>query len=236
MRDLRTLIASTSMIALIAGCETTETPSIDTEQTMTSEAAIPMPPTAERRPVSITQVGRTREDAYSWIRDDNWQEVMKDPSVLKSDIRAYLEAENAYTKTRLEDPTEALREELFKEMRGRIKEDDSSVPAVDGPYAYYTFHRTGGEYGVLARKPAAAAFDPEAEAEILFDGDKEGEGLAYFDTGEVAHSPDHKLLAAAVDNKGSEFYTITIRNIETGEMLSDTIENTTGDFVWGKNS
>ncbi|MAP94649.1 MAG: S9 family peptidase [Ponticaulis sp.] len=196
----------------------------------------PTPPIAERRPVTIEQLGRTRTDPYSWIRDDNWQEVMKDPSVLKQDIRDYLEAENAYTKTVLEDPTVELRDELFKEMRGRIKEDDSSVPAIDGPYAYYTFYRTGGEYGVLARKPAESAFDAAVEPEILFDGDEAGKGLAYFDTGEIQHSPDHTLLASAIDDKGSEFYTISIKNIETGEALEDVIENTTGDFVWGKNS
>ena len=194
------------------------------------------PPKADRRPVTIEQVGRTRTDAYSWLKDENWQEVMKDPSVLDSDIRNYLEAENAYTKAVLEDPTETLRDVLFQEMRGKIKEDDTSVPSIDGPYAYYTFHRTGGEYGVLARRPADKAFDETVAPEILFDGDKLGEGLDYFDTGEIAHSPNHKLLASAVDDKGSEFYTITVKNLETGEVLPDVIENTTGDFVWGANS
>ena len=194
------------------------------------------PPIADRRPVTIEQVGRTRTDPYAWLKDENWQEVMRDPSLLDADIRAYLEAENAYTTTLLETPTEALRETLFQEIRGRIKEDDSSVPAVDGPYAYYSYYRTGGEYPVSARKPAESAFDDSVEPEVLFDGDKEGQGKTYFDTGVVAHSPDHKLLAAAVDDKGSEFYTISIRNLETGELLSDTIEHTTGDFVWGANS
>ena len=196
----------------------------------------PQPPIAERRPITIEQVGRSRTDAYAWLRDDNWQEVMKDPAVLQPDIRAYLEAENSYTAQLLEDPTASLRDILFDEMRGRIKEDDSTVPDIDGPYAYFDFQRTGGEYSVFARKPAASAFDPNCEPEILFDGDKEGEGLAYFDTEDVQHSPDHKLVAAAVDSKGSEFYTITIGNLETGDMLDDVIEDTTGDFVWGKGS
>ena len=234
MKLLPSLYLGLSTIALVAACSPSKpTPPNDTEM---NQATKPKPPIAERRPLEITQVGRTRTDAYSWIKDDNWQAVMKDPSVLRKDIRDYLEAENAYTKAVLEDPTKALRDTLFEEMRARIKEDDSSVPALDGEYAYYTFHRTGGEYGVLARKPKDKAFDDTTEPEILFDGDKEGKDLAYFDTGEIAHSPDHKLLAAAVDDKGSEFYTITVRDIETGKLLSDKIENTTGDFVWGKNS
>ncbi len=196
----------------------------------------PTPPVAKRIDKTTEQVGRSRTDAYAWLKDENWQAVMKDPSVLDADIRTYLEAENAYTKARLEAPTEALRETLFTEMRGRIKEDDSSVPAVDGPYAYYTFYRTGGEYPVFARKPANAAFDDTAEAEILFDGDAEGEGEAYFDTGNVAHSRDHKRLAISVDDKGSEIYEVSVRDIATGETLGEPITSTTGDFVWGANS
>ena len=194
------------------------------------------PPLADRRPITLEQLGRSRTSPYAWLRDDNWQTVMKDPSVLKQDIREYLEAENSYTADMLETPTEGLREELFQEMRGRIKEDDSSVPAPDGPYAYFTFYRLGEEYGVFARKPVEHAFDESCEPEILFDGHAEGHGLAYFDIGDTHQSPDHKLMAVAVDDKGSEYYTITIRNIETGEHLPDVIENTTGDFVWGASS
>lgn len=234
MRIQLSLLLGVSLLTFTTACSKPETNPPEKEQVMTKDTKV-MPPMAEHREVTIEQVGRTRIDAYSWLKDENWQEVMKDPSVLNPDIRAYLEAENAYTKAKLVEPTEELREALFKEMRARIKEDDSSVPAIDGPWAYYTFHRTGGEYGVLARKPAEKAFDDSVEPEILFDGDKEGEGLAYFDTGEISHSPDHKLLATSVDNKGSEFYTITVRNIKTGEVI-DTIEDTYGDFVWGKNS
>ncbi|WP_022695040.1 S9 family peptidase [Ponticaulis koreensis] len=194
------------------------------------------PPIAERRSETITQHGHTRVSPYAWLKDDNWQTVMKDPSVLSADIRAYLDAENAYTKAVLEDPSEALREELFQEMRGRIKEDDSSVPTPDGPFAYFTFHREGGEYGAYARRRWEEAFETDAEYQILFDGDVEGDGKAYFDTGDICQSPDHKLIAVAIDDKGSEFYTITVRDIATGEHLPDVIENTTGDFVWGAGS
>jgi oligopeptidase B len=118
----------------------------------------PAAPVAKRVDFEITQVGRTRVDPYHWMKDDAWQEVMRDPSVLRADIREYLEAENAYTKTNFEEPTAELRETLFQEMKGRIKEDDSTVPEIDGPYAYYSRYREGGEYPIIARKNAADAF------------------------------------------------------------------------------
>lgn len=194
------------------------------------------PPIAKRDVKTIDQVGRTRVDAYHWMKDDNWQQVMQDPSVLRADIREYLEAENAYTKARLEDPLEGLKEELFREMRGRIKEDDSSLPSVDGPYAYLTKFRTGGEYPIIARKAAADIYNSDAEDEIMLDGDAMGKGKPYFAFNDVGHSPNHKIVGYAVDEQGSEFYTIRFKNLETGETLRDEIANTYGSFVWGKNS
>ncbi|MEO1661002.1 MAG: S9 family peptidase [Pseudomonadota bacterium] len=194
------------------------------------------PPIAKRELKTIEQVGRTRVDPYNWMKDENWQQVMQDPTVLRADIRDYLEAENAYTKEMLEGPLETLKEELFQEMRGRIKEDDSSLPTLDGPYAYLTKYRTGGEYPIIARKPAADIYNTDAEDEILLDGDEMGKGKAYFSFNDVEQSPNHKLIAYAVDEQGSEFYTIKFKNLETGETLPDQIENTYGSFVWGANS
>ena len=94
----------------------------------------PTPPVAPKIPHTITQLGRTRTDDYAWMKDDNWQQVLRDPKALKADVRAHLEAENAYTKAVLAG-TEALQAAMFAEMKGRIKEDDSSVPAPDGPWA-----------------------------------------------------------------------------------------------------
>ncbi|WP_367187578.1 S9 family peptidase [Henriciella sp.] len=195
-----------------------------------------VPPAAKRDPFTIEQVGRTRTDPYHWMKDENWQQVMRDPSVLRQDIREYLEAENAYTKAALEDPTGQLRETLLKEMRGRIKEDDSSVPAKDGPYAYYVRYREGGEYPVYARKPASQAFAEEAPETVLFDGDKEAENESYFSIRGLEQSPDHKLLASAVDTQGSEYYTVSVRDIETGAAVGTPIEGTYGSFVWGADS
>ena len=219
--------------ALFSGCTMTKD-TLEPATLTSAEAALPQPPVAARVDHEITQLGRTRNDPYNWLKDDNWQEVMRDPSLLKPEIRGYLEAENAYTKARLEDPTTALRDELFNEMRGRIKEDDVSVPSIDGDWAYYTRFREGGEYMIYARRPAAQAFDESAPETILLDGDALGEGQDYFAFNDIDVSPDHKYVAYATDIKGSEFYTIRVKNIETGELTSTVIENAYGSFEWSK--
>ncbi|MEL7285835.1 MAG: S9 family peptidase, partial [Pseudomonadota bacterium] len=145
---LNFLLASAVGVVLMAGCETAnvETDPVIAEtppETVEAEdiSLTLTPPTAKREPKTIEQVGRTRVDPYNWMKDENWQQVMQDPTVLRADIREYLEAENAYTSAKLEEPLDALKEELFQEMRGRIKEDDSSLPSIDGPYAYLTRYR-----------------------------------------------------------------------------------------------
>ena len=91
-------------------------------------ASVPTPPVAPRQPKRIEQLGRVRSDDYAWMKDENWREVLHDPAALRADIRAHLEAENAYTKAMLAS-TEPLQTQLFEEMKGRIKPDDASVPA-----------------------------------------------------------------------------------------------------------
>jgi oligopeptidase B len=202
-----------------------------------SGTTLPRPPRARRDiQAVIEQLGRARIDPYAWLKDDNWREVMRDTSRLRADIRTHLEAENAYTDAALEAPTAALQDELFEEMRARIKENDSSVPAIDGPWAYYRRFREGGEYPVFARRPAGLAFtDSLATEQLLIDGDALAKGCDYFDIRKVSHSPDHRLIAFAVDDKGSEFYTLHIRDCLTGAGV-DTIRDTYGDFVWGEDS
>ena len=130
------------------------------------------------------------------------------------------------------DPTAALRDELFKEMRGRIKEDDTSLPSIHTGWAYYTRFREGGEYAIYARKPAEDAYNPDAEETILLDGDAMAKGEDYFAFGDIEASPDHKTLAYGTDTKGSEYYEIRVKNIETGEDTGVLIENGYGDFEW----
>ena len=244
MRPTQFLLGVASL-SIIAGCVSTanietdpvvvDTPPPLTDEAKDTELTL-TPPVAKREPLTIEQVGRTRIDPYNWMKDENWQQVMQDPTVLRADIRDYLEAENAFTKAKLEEPLDGLTQELFEEMRGRIKEDDSSLPSIDGPYAYLTKFRTGGEYPIFARKAAADIYDSEAEEEILLDGDEMGKGKAYFAFNDVEQSPNHKLVAYAVDEQGSEFYTIRFKDLETGELLADAVEKTAGSFVWGANS
>ncbi|MFZ4808935.1 MAG: S9 family peptidase [Hyphomicrobiaceae bacterium] len=196
----------------------------------TAVPPLPEPPKADKRPVATTVHGVTLVDEFAWLRAEHWQDVMRDPSVLPADIRAHLEAENAHTGAIMAD-TETLQADLFREMKARIKEDDSSVPATDGPFAYYTSYVTGGQYPRLCRRPRDAG-----DEQILLDGNAESAGKAYWQLGATAHSPDHRLLAYALDDKGSELFTIRVRDIATGRDLADEIPDTRGGIVWSKDS
>ena len=191
---------------------------------------LPPAPQAERHPKASTWHGMTLVDDYAWLRAENWREVMRDPSLLDPKIRSYLEAENDYTKAALAH-TEALQETLFAEMKGRIKEDDSTVPSPDGPYAYYVRYREGGQHPVLSREPR----DGGAEQKLL-DGDALAAGKAYFQLGGSAHSGDHRLLAWSADDKGSEIETLRVRDLSTGHDLPDEIPEIDGSIVWSADS
>jgi oligopeptidase B len=184
------------------------------------------PPRPEKRPHADTRHGITRIDDYAWLRADNWQEVFRDPSTLDPAIRAHLEAENTYQQALMDD-TAALRKRLFQEMKGRIKEDDSSVPTKDGPFAYASAYRIGGEQPRYFRTPR----DGGAE-DVMLDGDVEGDGKPYFRLGDVDHSPDHRKLLWAYDDKGSEFYTLIIRDLEGHTDLDDRVADTGGSGTW----
>jgi oligopeptidase B len=192
----------------------------------------PAPPTAARSPTTAMHHGITLTDDYAWLRADNWQEVMRDPSLLDPRIRSHLEAENAYTDSVLAD-TQALQEQLFEEMKARLKQDDRQVPQPDGPFEYFPRFVRGGQYAELCRIARGGSAD-DPEVQILLDGNREAAGKTYWDLGAAAHSPDHKLLAYATDDKGSELYTIRIRDLETGRDLPDEIPDTRGSLAWAR--
>jgi oligopeptidase B len=183
-------------------------------------------PLAERRPHTGRWHGLEKRDDYHWLKDDNWQAVLHEPQKLKSDIRAYLEAENAHTASVM-NATKPLQEKLFAEIKGRIKEDDSSVPSPDGAYLYSSAHVKGGQYPLIKRAPRAGGPD-----EVLFDGNALAEGKSYFSFGGIAVSPDHALAAWSFDDKGSEFYTMKFRNLATGTDSALELTNTGGGAVW----
>ncbi len=188
------------------------------------------PPAAEKRPLEIEQHGDRRIDYYAWMRDEDWQGVLRDPGQLDADIRRHLDAENAYYETATRDLA-ALRMRLFEEMRGRTKEDDSTVPAADGPFAYAIRFREGGEYPVFVRTARGGG-----DETILYDGDLEGQGEEFFRIAAVDHSPNHELIAYGVDRVGSEYYDIRVRTIESGEEYPETIPSTNGSVVWAADS
>ena len=183
-------------------------------------------PVAERRPHSVTRHGDTVIDNYDWLRDADWRSVMRDPAKLTPEIRAHLEAENAYTAS-IMDATKDLRIELVAEMRGRIAEDDSSVPQPHGPYEYYTRFETSAEYPIYARKERNGRNE-----EVLVHGPREAVGRSYYRIAGLAHSPDHVHAAIATDPDGSEECELRIREISTGRDLPDLIKRVNGDVAW----
>ncbi|MFN3511459.1 MAG: S9 family peptidase [Phenylobacterium sp.] len=192
---------------------------------------LPKPPAARRDPKTIEQLGRTRADDYAWMKDDNWREVLRDPKALRADIREHLEAENAYTKAMLAQ-TEALQAQLFAEMKGRIKEDDSSVPAPDGPWDYYVRYEIGAEHPIHGRRRRGESHGEQ----ILLDEEALSKGKAFFQVGAAHHSPDHALYAWAADEQGSEYYTIRVKDLATGDTLPQAVESAYGDFAFSPDS
>jgi oligopeptidase B len=187
-------------------------------------------PRAARHALTSRHHGIARVDDYAWLRAANWQEVMRDPAVLAPDIRAYLEAENAYTESAMAG-TEPLQAALFAEMKGRIKEDDASVPARDGPFAYYARFVTGGQHPLFCRIPTHGG-----EEQILLDGNALAKPHAYFRLASVVHSPDHRLIAYAVDTKGSELYAVNVIEAGTGTLVDSHIIDSNGSLEWSADS
>ncbi len=188
------------------------------------------PPRAEKRPVKSVHHGIERVDDYAWLRADNWQEVLRDPSALPADIRAYLEAENAYQKAVMAG-TEALQARLFEEMKGRIREDDSSVPVTDGPFAYALRYVEGAQHPRIVRTPREGG-----EEEVLLDADAEARGREFFSLGAAEHAPDHRWLAWSADLKGSEYYDLHIRDLQNMQDTGTVIPETDGSIVWAEDS
>ncbi len=225
MKKVHILIASLAALSL-AACEEAKK-----EEIVTAKPDPELtPPVAHKEPQTIEQQGYTRTDNYAWMKDENWQEVLRDPDVLRADIKEHLEAEVAYYEAMTAD-LEPLRQKLVAEMRGRIKEDDASVPVKDGDYAYYSKFREGGNYRIYVRTPRDGG-----EETVLFDGDKEVGDSEFFSIGVVSNSPDHSMIVHGTDRLGSEYYTLQVRNIETGEEIGQPIESTNGDAVWAADS
>ena len=181
-------------------------------------AEAPVPPVAERRPFDVVSPNGNRRDDYYWLRDDTRK---------SQDVLGYLEAENAYRDAYMA-PSANLTQKLYDELVARLKPDDASVPVLERGYFYYSRFVPGLDYAVYARRKGAMT----APEEVLLDGNAMAQGHSYFQIGDTEVSPDGTLLAYTEDDVGRRQYTLHIKNLKTGETLSDRVENVQPDFVW----
>jgi len=188
-------------------------------------------PKAEIQAKSLTVHNSTRIDNYFWMRLTDDQKTAKNKDAQTQKVEAYLNSENEYF-DKVTASTNNFQEELFEEMKGRIKEDDTSVPYFRNNYFYITRFEKGSQYPIYSRKKE----NLEANEEILFDVNKEAEGYEYFQLGGLNVSPNNTLVAFATDTVSRRQYTIQIKNLETGNILTDKIENTTGGSVWSNDN
>ena len=177
---------------------------------------MPKPPVAKIVPRKLEAHGTLREDPYYWLNQ------REDPEVI-----TYLEAENAYTRSVMAH-TEQLQETLFEEIEGRLDPDDSSVPYRKDDFYYYERFEEGKEYAVHCRKQGSV----DADEEILADGNALSQGHEYFSLHLSGVSGDHNLLGYAIDTKGRRIYDVHFKNLATGELLDDVIEDVTGSVAW----
>ena len=168
------------------------------------------------------------EDNYSWIHQKDILEVLKDKSKLDPEVKKYLEDENAYTDHHLKD-TKDIQKKLFDEIKGRIKLDDESLPYKDHTYEYWTKTTTKGNYSIKLRKKIGSE-----NIEEIWNGDKEKEKLKteYFGVGDLEVSNNDKYLGYSLDLKGSEYYTIYLRDIKTNKIISKEITETSGGITF----
>ncbi len=202
------------LLPALAGCS---------QVTPETEAPAAAPPRPAQRPHVLTSHGQERVDEYYWLRE------REDPEVI-----AYLEQENAWLKQRMAH-TEGLQAELFEEIKGRIKQNDSSVPAKEGEWYYYSRYEEGMQYPYYCRK-AAGADGPVGDEQIMLDVNVLAEGHDFFSVGNLEVSPDGKLLCWAEDARGRRIYKLRFKDLESGEVLADEIADMAGDAVWANDN
>ena len=164
-------------------------------------------------------------DNYAWIKQKNWQEVLKNPKKLNDEVANYLTEENAFVKEQLKE-NKQLETEIFQELKGRIKDKDSSVPLKDGAYYYFSEYEEGSEYPSFKRTSSTNV------VETIFNAQKKSEGEKFFNLASVCHSHDHRFIAYNIDKNGSENYFLSVENLENKKILTKEIPKTTGEIIW----
>ena len=195
-----------------------------------NEQPFPVPPSPKREPLVTEQLGRTRTDSYAWMKDENWQKVLRDPTALRPDIAEHLKAENAYEDAVLSG-MEPLRADLLKEMIGRVPPAEESVPVPDGPWEYYSRFEDGAQHPLRGRRPRGSGTE-----QVLLDVDAIAKQHDYYALSEAAHSANHRYYVYAEDVQGSEVYRIQVKDLETGELCAPAVDSTTGSFALSPDS
>ncbi|WP_254712753.1 S9 family peptidase [Polaribacter sp. R2A056_3_33] len=188
-------------------------------------------PVAEKQPTKLEKHGDVRIDNYFWMRLSDEQKNAIDKDTQTEKVVNYLEEENTYY-NEVTAYTKPLQGELFEEMKGRIKEDDSSVPYKDNGYFYITRYEIGNQYPIYSRKKE----NLEADEEVLFNVNEMAKDFDYYQLGGLNISSDNKLAVFATDTVSRRQYFLRIKNLETGEIYKDIIENTTGGSVWANDN
>ena len=182
------------------------------------------PPVAVRKPHTNEAHGVRWDDDWHWIRDPNY------PDVQDQEVLAYLKSENDFFEAAMA-PHKALTDELFEEMKGRIKEDDATVPLKDGDWLYWSEYRKGTQYREWYRKPVAGG-----DGTLIYSENAEAEGKEYYRLGAFAVSPDGELLATLVDDDGSERFKLVVRDLATGKDIETVTKVGIGNPVWTSDS
>ncbi|MFQ5445747.1 MAG: S9 family peptidase [Saprospiraceae bacterium] len=204
---------------IFAACGDENSQNTETLTTMYDKMTL-APPVAEKHPKELVNLGDTRVDDYYWLNE------RENPKVVE-----YLEAENKYADAVMAH-LEPLREELFEELKGRIKEKDESVPQIDNGYWYYYRYEEGQEYPIYCRKNGTL----DAPEEVMLDVNELAKPFDYYRATGLEVSPDNKILAYAEDTLSRRIYTIRFKNLETGEMLPDQIPNSDGGLEWANDN
>jgi oligopeptidase B len=210
------------LLFILSSCKT---------DTTISSKQIAQAPIAKKIPETLTIHNDTRIDDYFWMRLSDEQKNAETPDGQTQDVLDYLNTENEYLKNTMEH-TEKLQENIYNEIVGRIKKDEQSVPVTDNGYSYYSRFEEGGDYKLYCRKKIGI----DTKEEIILNGPEMAKGYAYFGIGRQAVSPNNKLLAYGIDTISRRRYSIYFKDLKTGEILSDKLENTTGSVTWANDN
>jgi oligopeptidase B len=223
-----------ALLPLIFATSALSSPAFAQKEPMTEKATAEIkPPVAAKRPHQATYHAVTLTDEYHWLKDRSY------PTIDDKEILDHLKAENAYFEAQMA-PQAALTETIFQEMKGRVKEDDSSVPQKDGDYIYWSEFESGGQYRKHYRQPYRK--DPKSKkaynliTSLILDENELAKDKEYFRLGAAEVSPDGKLLAYAYDDNGSERFDLHFRDLTTDKDLPDVIPGTLSSIVWTSDS